>query len=176
MWFTIALALWSASTPADLVPQLRADLNTSNLLSCLDGEELRTGQAIRITALQIATKRSLVLLVEPIGPCLSGASNGPKWVYARSSSGWRRILEVAGQQPRPLRSKTLDWRDLELRQHSTAFDSVRLTFHFDGDRYAPAGCVWVSYPRESPGNEKARPKETPCAGDWKSAEGGASRL
>jgi hypothetical protein len=114
-----------------------------------------------------------VLLVEGIWPCLIGYDNAEQFLYIRTGSGWRQILEGLGQslvvcenavppcpvERGPKKRSTGDWPDLELLVNPSVSLGAQLVYRFDGNAYKAIACNHVRY-------DPAKPRYSRCERGW----------
>lgn len=108
--------------------------------------------------------------VEGLAPCLAGANNGALLVYARFGDGWRKVSDETGQRLHRLATKRHGWRDLELWQHDSAFQSIRYVYQFDGKEYRAIRCNVVQFADALTTTAFPKPIYNPCTWDWRESK------
>jgi hypothetical protein len=158
----------SAPLPPEVLTLVKADLNLNltEMQSCVRSSGKEFEQMIRTTRKAMAP-RYLAFVVEGLGPCFSGANNGPYLMYVRFGNKWRKVFDDIGNGVDFLETRTNGFPDVARRQHGSAFMSVRFVYRFNGNQYDVAGCdvVWFSDPLT--GKDFPKPQYEPCTWDWK---------
>ena len=181
MWRPTSIALWSiislfgqtvqknlATVPSDLLAQLKQDIGIDTYTQkCLGDNLLRFDQSISTEWLSLNAPVGPSLLVQGLGPCLSGASNSPLLLYAKFHGGWRRVLDGTGERLGKLNTFTKSWSDVELLEHDSAFSSIRYVYKFDGRKYQAVVCNVVQFADSAAGKAFTKPRYGPCTWDWK---------
>jgi hypothetical protein len=109
--------------------------------------EERGGGAKSLEAeiLKLSRGASPDLLVTGKG-CLCGASMCPSWLYRRTASGYKMILD-AGYilDMKLMKTFTNGYRDLKTVVHDSAFDQYLDLYKFDGKKYRATECFERHY-------------------------------
>lgn len=153
--------------PSDVLRSIQADVGISDSDDCLRRNGLQFEQMIRTTWFSLAPKTADALLVEGLGPCIAGANNGTILVYRHLGESWQKVLDVSGAQVNTVPHQTHGLLDLVRWQHSSAFESVRFLYEFDGREYEAVRCEVVEFADPSTAKQYPKPKYMPCTWDWK---------
>ncbi len=151
-----------AVLPPDLVSIAMSGFDWHESAECSDRHRIAFEESIRAAGLPLVSGGAPAVLIQGLGPCLSGPNNGPLIVYAKDGPRWRAVLHQTGNRLDRLPSSTQGWRDLELRQHASAFDEVRRTYQFEKTAYREAGCRVLRTGDPTTGKQLAQPVVTPC--------------
>jgi hypothetical protein len=155
-----------AGISPDLLKQIRDDLGVADSDGCFQEDGITLQQALRITWLTLGNRTDDSIIIEALGRCF-GANNGPKLVYRTSGGRWRRILDISGVALNVLHHRTNGLFDIERWQHSSAFDSVRFVYGFDGREYKPSSCKVVEFGDIATAEAYPKPKYRECDWNWK---------
>jgi|SRR5579862_2585646 len=155
-----AIVTKDAYLPRDLVKVVRADLPDYLGDDCPD-----LADSIRTTWLRL-NSAGWSVVIQGIRHCFAGANNGSYFVYTHTENGWRKILDASGNRVYRLSTKTNEWQDLTVRQHSSAFESIRMIYKYDGNTYRATACLEVDEAEGGP----PRPRIKDCSFDWRSAD------
>ncbi|MEO8128776.1 MAG: hypothetical protein ABJF23_09300 [Bryobacteraceae bacterium] len=151
------------------IPQtLRTTLRSHPAIKeCLEYEHLPLEKILSVSRFEPIQPRYQTVLAEGLLPCLSGNVNHLILLYVLIGKDWHKVLDETGAKLERLPSATRGWRHLTLWQHSSAFESLNLSYQFDGTEYKPVSCKEVEFADPSTGNPHPKPKSVPCTWDWK---------
>jgi Carboxypeptidase regulatory-like domain len=157
----------SDDLPADLLNQVKSDLGLPDVQDCVQESGEVFEQMIRTTQMILTNVYNRAILVEGLGSCFGGANNGPLLVYVRFGKGWRKVFDESGTELDRSPHRTHGYFDLIRWQHSSAFESVRFTYQFDGVNYRDTACNVVKFLDRESAKEYPKPRYAPCGWDWK---------
>ena len=156
-----------ANVPSDLLATIQSN---PAVKECIQQEHLLPDKIVRTTSFNLNRPQQAVVLVEGLGPCLSGNVNHNIWLYVRAGNGWRVVLDGIGAKLERISSDAHGWPDLYLWQHDSAFDSVQVLYRYDGNVYKPTVCKVVEFADPLTAGRHAQPASRPCDWDWKARQ------
>ncbi|HYJ47447.1 MAG TPA: hypothetical protein VEV81_12615 [Pyrinomonadaceae bacterium] len=102
-------------------------------------------------------KQDLLIHQADVEGAFCTAHNCPVWVYHRTGSGYRMLLEDTGGYLSPvaaLKTSTNGYRDIQTTQQSSAVEHEITVFKFDGHKYRARVCTTEKYAGKRRGKDR----------------------
>lgn len=110
-------------------------------------------------------KQDLLIHQADVEGAFCTAQNCPVWAYARTSDGYKMLLEATGGYITPimaLKSSTNGYRDIRTYEHSSAVEHEITIYKFDGKAYRASVCTTEKFIGKRGGHDRFKHTTHKC--------------
>ena len=141
-------------------PKALLELLDKDERDCVSQEGL--DKSVKVQPIRLARDRTRQILIRGAGLCLCGAQNCGFWVYRKTGSNYKLLLQGTGSTKVSAgRYAAYGYRDVQSESHAGAMETIVRTYRYDGSQYQPQRCVSRAYYDDN-GKYTKRPFYRPC--------------